>query len=61
MNYPAAITNFTSENQGKEYFEISLAISEATKAALYELDDYDAIDIEWKLFTPSNNTLYFEI
>ena len=45
MNYPAAITNFTSENQGKEYFEISLAISEATKAALYELDDYDAIDI----------------
>lgn len=61
MNYPAAITNFTSENQGKEYFEISLAISEATKAALYELDDYDAIDIQWKLFTPSNNTLYFEI
>ena len=45
MYYPEAITNFTSENQGKEYFKISLIISEATKATLYELDDYDAIDI----------------
>ena len=37
INFPDAISNFTSENEGNEYFEITLQLSEATKATLYEM------------------------
>ena len=38
INFPDAIQNFTSENEGKEYFEFSIELSETTKALLYEMD-----------------------
>ena len=61
INFPDAIQNFTSENQGKEYFEISLQLSETTKATLYEMEVDTDIEIAWELAVPNNSTLTFEI
>ena len=61
INFPDAIQNFTSENQGKEYFEISLQLSETTKATLYEMEVDTDIEIAWELTVPNNSTLIFEI